>query len=82
MAYSNKFRGTLIWDDPLIFYSGSYSGQVNSVFDEIFAKRKDQKIINLQLVAWSAESAENARRLVDWSRKYINRKIKYYTITK
>lgn len=71
MAYSTKFRGTLIWDNPLIFYSGSYGGQADkTVFDDIFLPRQNEKIINLQLVAWCHENPENAKNLVKWSEKY------------
>ena len=73
---SQKFRGTLIWNDPYIIYSGSYitSGDEKTAFDEVTAQLNDKKAIFLVLVAWTAERQQNAENLVAWAKKYIANK--------
>lgn len=73
---SQKFRGTLVWNDPYIIYSGSYISESREItpFDEVTSKLHEKKAIFLVLVAWSAEHQTNAENLVAWAKKYIANK--------
>ena len=71
-----KFRGTIIWNNPYIIYSGSFvSSPRPSAFDELVKRLSTTKCIFLVLVAWSAENRNNAKKLVEWSNIYTSNNI-------